>query len=205
VSAEVSLEVLVEEPSMERALRLLLPKIVPCVRFEIRDFRGKTTLLRELPNRLCGYRAWIATTSIRLVVVVDRDGDDCIELKDRLRQIAEQAGLRTGIEVLNRIAIEELEAWYFGDILALCRAYPKVPASLGQKAGYRDPDAITGGTWEALERVLQNHGYHVTGLRKLHAANDIAPHMDVESNLSKSFQVFRDGLRHLVGGRGHAS
>ncbi len=36
------------------------------------------------------------------------------------------------------------------------------------------------------------------GLRKVAAAEDIAPHMDVENNRAKSFQVFRDGLRRLV-------
>jgi hypothetical protein len=201
VSPVANLEVLVEEPSMQQTLRLLLPKIVPGVSFEVRDFRGKHNLLKVLPARLRGYRSWIDAASTRVVVVVDRDDDDCVELKDQLRRAAEQAGLCTatgGQHVMNRIAIEELEAWFFGDIPALRKAYPRVPPSLGKQAGYRDPDAITGGTWEALERVLQTHGYHVAGLRKLQAAGDVATHMDVESNRSKSFQIFRDGLRRLV-------
>lgn len=36
------------------------------------------------------------------------------------------------------------------------------------------------------------------GLNQLEAASAIAKHMDVESNRSRSFQVFRDGLRRLV-------
>lgn len=204
MTQRVNLEVLVEEPSTERALRCLLPKIVPGVPFEIRDFRGKDRLLVELPKRLRGYQSWIDGTATRVVVVVDRDDDDCVELKRRLQQIAEQAGFRMRpgssgcTQILNRVAIEELEAWFFGDIPALRRAYPRVPASLGQQARYRDPDAISGGTWEALERVLRDRGYHASGLKKLEAAAEIASCMDIESNKSKSFQVFRDGLRRLV-------
>jgi Domain of unknown function (DUF4276) len=103
-------------------------------------------------------------------------------------------------QVLIRIVIEELEAWFFGDVPALCEAYPKISPTLHKQVRYRDPDKILGGTWEALERVLNRSGYHSTGLRKLQAATDIAAHMDVESNRSKSFQVFRDGLRRLVNG-----
>lgn len=209
MTGNVCLEVLVEEPSADRALRLLLPKIVPGVPFEIRDFRGKDGLLRELPRRLRGYRPWIDSASTCVVVVVDRDDDDCVALKSRLEQMAKEAGFRTesgpagGAQILNRIVIEELEAWFFGDIPALKRAYPKVSPTLDKQARYRDPDAIAGGTWEALERVLREHGYHTTGLRKLEAATEIAEHMDVEANRSRSFQVFRDGLRRLVkeGGR----
>lgn len=49
-------------------------------------------------------------------------------------------------QVLNRLAIEELEAWFFGDVAALHSAYPRVPSTLGRRSRYRDPDAIRGGT-----------------------------------------------------------
>ncbi len=62
------------------------------------------------------------------------------------------------------------------------------------------PDTITGGTCEALERVLQASGYHRGGLAKVVAATEIAQHMNVEANQSRSFQVFRDGVRRLVAG-----
>ncbi|WP_210407655.1 DUF4276 family protein [Hydrocoleum sp. CS-953] len=52
-------------------------------------------------------------------------------------------------QLINRIMIEELEAWFFGDIPALTKAYPKVSKHLSQNAKYRDPDDIKGGTWEA--------------------------------------------------------
>jgi hypothetical protein len=99
--------------------------------------------------------------------------------------------------VLHRIAIDELESWFLGDVPALCAAYPKVPHDLAKHARYRDPDG-TGKASQALEQMLQACGYHRDHLAKITAAEAIAPHMDVENNRSQSFQVFRDGLRRLV-------
>jgi len=70
--------------------------------------------------------------------------------------------------------------------------------SLGAKAKFRDPDAIEGGTWEALESELQRKGYFQGGLAKIEAAKAISSYMDPERNRSKSFQVFRDGLQEMV-------
>jgi Domain of unknown function (DUF4276) len=91
-----------------------------------------------------------------------------------------------------------LESWFFGDVEALTRAYPKVPPTLAQRRGYRNPDAMTGGTWEKLERVLQDAGYYRNGMPKIEVARNVAEHMDPNRNRSRSFQVFFQGLRALV-------
>ncbi len=200
------LEVLVEEPSAETALDQLLPRILGAeVTFKIYQHAGKSNLLRNLGARLRGYRRWLPE-GWGVVVLVDRDQADCRRLKSDLEAAAGQAGLLTVSQagkmnlpqVLNRLAIEELEAWFFGDNAALCTAYPGVPASLCQRAPYRDPDAIAGGTAEALERVLNKAGYHPGGLAKIQAAHDISVHMDPERNRSGSFQAFRQGLLAFV-------
>jgi Domain of unknown function (DUF4276) len=201
---ETLLEVLVEEPSARRALEHLVPKIVPHVRYVIREFAGKDRLLKELPVRLRGYASRLTRERLKVAVLVDRDNDACVALKKRLDQLAVEAGPgRRGTDdadrvVLNRVVVEELEAWFFGDVPALRRAYPRLPTSLGEQAGFRDPDAIAGGTWEALARVLPKRGYQTSGMNKLRTATEVAPHMDVEANRSRSFQVFRDGLRRLL-------
>ncbi|MBE8516613.1 DUF4276 family protein [Amycolatopsis sp. H6(2020)] len=195
--ASCRLEVLVEELSAEEALKALLPKIAPGVDFQIIPFNGKTDLLRKLPVRLRDYTYYWAETGLRIVVLLDRDDDDCVELKRRLVEIAHEVGL-PGEATLFRIVIEELEAWFLGDVPALNAAYPRVPLSLDSQTKFRDPENVTGGAWEGLAHVLQKHGYHKKGLQKVRAASEIAPHMDIENNRSKSFQVFRDGLRRLV-------
>jgi hypothetical protein len=197
-------EVLVEEPSMEAALRVLLPRVLRGVSFQVYPYQCKSDLLKRLPDRLRGYAAWLPD-DYRIVVVVDRDDDDCRALKQQLERIGSDAGLRSRrqtmgqpYQVVNRLAIEELEAWYFGDWEAVRAAYPRVPETIPQQARYRDPDAITGGTWEAFERVLQRAGYFQTGLRKIEAARAVAKHWQPEINRSHSFRVFRDVLQEMT-------
>ncbi len=189
-------EVYVEEPSAKEALEQLIPKIIGSDHSAtIHPFRGKQQLLKEIPNRLRAYAYWLPE-DVRIAVVVDEDRQDCHVLKRRLDDAARSAGLQD--RVLNRVVVEELEAWFFGDVEALRAAYPRVPRTLARRAGFRDPDAVAGGTWEALDRVLRNAGYS-EGLVKTATARVVAQHMDPQRNISKSFQVFRDGLRRLVG------
>jgi hypothetical protein len=189
------IEFLVEEPSAEAFLKGLLARLPLRVTYQIHAFQDKHTMLREPPKRLRGYASWIPET-YRIVILVDRDDDDCLALKATLERIAREMGLPTHSHrnqgrytVVNRIVVEELEAWYFGDWEAVCAAYPRVRASVPRKARYRDPDAIQGGTWETFERILQKAGYFWTGLRKREAAQMIVAYMDVGRNRSRSFQV----------------
>jgi Domain of unknown function (DUF4276) len=198
------IEFLVEEPSMEAALRLLVPRVIGDTSFEVYSFQCKQNLLSNLPSRLRGYASWLPD-NYRVVVVVDRDDDDCGQLKASMERFADEAGLITRsqsqgpiYQVVNRVAIEELEAWFFGDWRAVCQAYPKVSRNVPQKQGFRDPDSINGGTWEALERHLQRAGYFKTGLRKVEAARTITQYMQPNQNRSRSFQVFHDALAEMT-------
>jgi len=200
------LEIYVEEPSAEKALLHLIPAIVGReISFRIHVFQGKSDLLAQLLKRLKGYRRWLPK-DWRIIVLIDADRQDCRKLKADLERAAQAAGLIThsmaqaaqAVQVINHIAVEELEAWFLGDIQALAEAYPGVPPTLGRRADYRDPDAVRGGTWEALERVLQTAGYYSSGLPKGEAADRIAGHMQPARNRSKSFQVFKQALEALI-------
>lgn len=200
------LEFLVEEASLESALTQLLPKILPStVSSKIHAFRGKPDLLAKLPDRLKGYQAWLPP-DWKIVILIDKDREDCLELKEKLEIMAISSGLITksscqknkSFQVLNRIVVEELEAWFFGDVQAIRQAYPKVSANLANQQPYRDPDAIKGGTWEALERVLKKAGYHPGGLEKYKASSEISKYMNPELNRSRSFQVFYQGLLEMI-------
>lgn len=193
------LELLVEEPSMEFFLRALLPRLLPHDRtFEVHPFQGKSDLLGKLESRLRGYAAWLPP-DWRIVVVVDRDDQDCRVLKRLLESIARRAGLLTRArsatapwQLVNRIAIEELEAWYFGDWAAVCAAYPRASSNVPRRQGFRDSDAIVGGTWEAFERVMQSYGYFKGGLPKIEAARAIAACVDPARSSSRSFRTFSE-------------
>lgn len=209
----MNIELLTEEPSMERALSILLPKILgPGHVWKIRSLRGKSQLLGGLQNLLAGYAYWARAGGTKVVVLVDRDDDDCLRLKKFMEDAAKNVGLSTHgnggegeeVTVLNRIVVEELESWFLGDADALRTAYPRLPAGLEHQRKFRDPEAVPGGAWEGLQDLLQRHGYFSAGLVKQVVAAEIARHMNVETNRSQSFQAFRDGLRRLVGEEPHA-
>lgn len=196
--------VIVEEPSARGMLEVLLPKLLSTLSYQIIQVPFKGKPMTRLTDRLRGFAPWIPP-SWRIVVLVDRDDEDCHQLKAHLEEAAKTAGLTTRSMaprdqwiVANRVISEELEAWFLGDLPALQAAFPGLPGSLGHQARFRDPDAVTGGTWEALEKVLQRAGHFRGGLRKIEAARAVARHMDPDRNRSRSFQVFRDTMRELA-------
>ena len=186
---------------MEVFLQTLLPQILPDgSTFRVHPFRGKRDLLKKLQDRLRAYANWMPK-HFRIVVVIDRDSNDCRTLKEQLETIAENSCLLTrsrasddSWQVANRIAIEELEAWYFGDWEAVRKAYPRVSPNVPNQARYRDPDAIQGGTWEAFEQITQRAGYFKEGLRNIEAARAISKYIDPVRNRSISFAKFRDAI-----------
>lgn len=199
------LEFLVEEPSMESFLGAFLPKLLPHrVTFKIHSHRGKQALLRKLERRLKGYRQCLQP-NWRIIVVLDRDREDCRDLKSRLEKICHKTGLQskrvaggTDWQIVTRIAIEELEAWYFGDWQAVQAAYPRVSSTVPGRDRYREPDAIKGGTWEALERILRRGGYFKEGLPKIRVAEEIGPHINPQQNRSPSFRIFVKAILEAI-------
>ncbi|MGA2119473.1 MAG: DUF4276 family protein [Bryobacteraceae bacterium] len=210
-------EVLVEDASGELLLGSLLPKIfgkqgdrhtwrmhaykgigrIP------RDLRGKTDpwkriILDQLPRILAGYGKSLGT-DCAVVVVVDLDDRDCVTFKRELLEIHKRCHPMP--DVLFRLAIEEMEVWLLGDRSAIVKAFPR--AKLNALHSYRQ-DSICG-TWEKLadalfpggSPALKAQGYPKIGEEKCRWASLIGPHLDVESNLSPSFRVFRLGLLRL--------
>lgn len=199
----------VEEPSMKEAMAVWLPQLIAgrAVTSKIIDHGSKWALLNNLPTRMKGYANW-PEPGLRVLVLVDRDNDDCADLKSKLERAAHAAGLATKtvpdgcgrFKVANRIVIEELEAWYLGDVAALSQACPGVPLTLNSQAKFRDPDAVAGGTWESLLRILNKAGYYTGSKRlpKIDVARRIAPFIDFQANGSRSFNAFISGTEALL-------
>ena len=160
----------------------------------------KRILLNRLPKILRGYGKGLRTFSAAVVVVVDLDDKDCRVFKQELVDILNSCN--PSPTTLFRIAIEEGEAWLMGDRDAVIAAYPganeRVLTTYVQ-------DSICG-TWEKLadaiypggSQKLIQLGWPHTGYAKCEWATNIAPHLNVESNQSRSFQVFRDGIKNLA-------
>lgn len=79
---------------MKAFLEVMIPRLRPDVKSLVHAFQCKDDLLKNLPARLKGYSNWIPDNH-RIVVLVDRDADDCRALKDQLETVARDAGLVT--------------------------------------------------------------------------------------------------------------
>ena len=192
-------EFLVEEPSMEAFLNAVLPRMLPDTHCEIHVFQGKQALLRKLEDRLKGYARFMANDH-RIMVIVDQDNDDCKDLKFKLESACANAGLRSrrvaatpNWQIVTRIAVEELEAWYFGNWLAVRGAYPRMPKNTPRQRRSRNPDAIPD-TWENFERILKQAGYCKQGMRKVEMATNIGAGFAPGTCISRSFQAFQNAV-----------
>jgi len=200
------IEFLVEEQSAEEALKHLLPRLIGNrAQWKLINLGSKYKLLGALPQRLAAYSQRIGQgEDLRVMVLVDRDDDDCEVLKRRLEAAATDAGLATKstpdaegrFHIVNRIVIEELESWFIGDPAALRQAFTSLPAVDATKGIFRNPD--NGGSWEALHRFLKQHGVYKSSYPKIEAARRIAPRLDLNANRSHSFRVFVDGVEALL-------
>lgn len=198
------LEFLLEGQSDEIALRIILPKILPeNITYDFHVFQSKDDMIKKLPKRLRGYRRWLPP-NWRIVILLDNDRGDCVALKEKLATIALQEGFEsssaTGMygqfNIIIRLAIQELEAWFFGDFAAINAAYPRVSTRLKKNRHYRDPDGIANPS-KVLEKIFQKAGYYSGGLPKKEAARRISENMAPMQNCSKSFQIFRDTLLRI--------
>jgi hypothetical protein len=160
------------------------------------------SLLHNLPSKL---RAYGDEQDDNLIVVVLVDLDDrnnCADFKKQLVSLLNYCDKKP--RALFCIAIEELEAWYLGDLGALKIAYPEMNQAIYDS--YIQDSQI--GTWERLAEIV-----HLNGLQALHAkgkrsnsvlqeklqwTRKICPHLDIDNNQSPSFQYFRDNLRRIA-------
>jgi hypothetical protein len=216
----VHFEVLVEDQSGSVAVEALLQKILGSQgqphTYKIHPYKGigrfpqnlrgqldpqKRILLDRLPKILQGYGRSLQNIEAAVLVVVDLDDRECLQFKQELVSILERCYPRPN--ALFRIAIEEIEAWFFGDKVALKRAYPHAKDSV---LNMYDQDSICG-TWEKMADAIYHGGsvklkalgYPLIGEVKREWAKNISPQININNNNSKSFQVFCTGVKRLAG------
>ncbi len=212
-------EILVEDASGKIALEPIMEKIVGpndlYHSWRIINYSGighipknlnlktapkKRLLLNSLPKVLRGYGKSLTPGYTAVVVVVDLDNKDCFAFKRDLLALLNACDPKP--ETLFRIAIEEMEAWFFGDHNAIKLAFPKAKNHV---LNSYVQDSICG-TWEKLAEAiypggakkLTQQGYPLIGKEKCKWAQKIAPHLDVENNQSKTFRVFMRGVKRLA-------
>ena len=168
-----------EERSMKELLDGILPRILPDgVSFLTIAHQGKSDLEKSLPIKLKGWNE----PDTKFIVVHDQDSNNCVELKQKLKKLC--AGY--GKEVLIRISCHELEAWYWGDLSAVSKAFGRDISTLSNKRKYHIPDMI--------ENPKQELKRYLPGMGQIDSARRIAAHMSITKNTSHSFNVFVQGV-----------
>lgn len=211
------IEILVEDSSGQTLLEKLVPKILgeqgtPHT-WRIHFYKGigripknlnaggdpaKRILLDQLPKLLRGYGRTPGIDAV--VVVLDSDRRDCVDFLAELKALA--AGCNPAPNTLFRIAVEEMEAWYFGDRQALLTAYPRAKADV---LNHYQQDSVCE-TWERLadaiypggSAAIKKAGWPLPGQVKHEWAEKIGPLLEPDQNISPSFGKLRDGLRRLA-------
>lgn len=213
-------EILVEDLSGSKALKILVPKIIGSGHsYNIFSYKGlgrippnlesgkdasKRILLNQLPRILAGYgktfQGYGSAYAVAVIVVCDLDRRDKEDFLKELNTVLLNCNPQPNTRFC--LAIEEMEAWYLGDFNALKKAYPQLKTSI-LKTYINDSICDT---WELLADIvcaggrapLINGGFHIAGLEKSNWAINISPHMDVENNNSPSFNFFRETLLELI-------
>ena len=182
------IEILTEEPSMEHFLRGILPKVLPedykvDVNCFIRAHRGKSDLKKSIPKKMQAYPQY--GYPVKVLIIHDQDSNDCRNLKSELMELCGN----TTIPFLVRIACKELENWYLGQLAAIERVYPETNAlSFVNKKRYRNPDLLQGA--DELNKMTRNFS-------KIQAAREISPYIDVDNNISPSFNHTINAIKQL--------
>jgi hypothetical protein len=175
---------LLEEYSMKVFLEGFLPRFFRDLPFLCVPHEGKHDLEKSIPRKL---RAW-REPGVKFVVVRDNDGGDCRALKRTLVELCTDGGCN---DALVRIACQELEAWYFGDLEALALAFDDDKLRrLGAKERYRNPDAINQPGSALMNLVPQ--------FQKVSGARRMAAHLAWDRNESSSFKAFITGIERPV-------
>lgn len=202
----MKLHFLVEGPSEVELLNGLLPRLIPAHKFAIYPHQGKGKLpadpsvppdpkqrgvLDQLPAILRAWGKTFSPNTDRVVVLVDKDDDDCVWLLEKLTEMLE--GIHPAPLCLFRIAIEEVESWYLGDFAAMTRAFNKIDKK--PLADYKHDS--TCGAWELFQLVIKDRLE-----RKPYWARKMGAELDVTNpvaNRSPSFQAFSRGVRRYAG------
>ena len=153
-------------------------------------------LLNDLPMFLRAFdKKFRNVPGTVIAVVLDNDKRNPVEFREQLNHIAMQNMVLT--DHVFCVAVKEMEAWLLGDISAIERAYPSL-----KKSAAKDyiQDEI-GDTWEVLANMVYPGGlkklqkkaagsYRMIGEMKAEWADRIGKEMELDDNISPSFQKF---------------
>lgn len=94
-----------------------------------------------------------------------------------------------------RLVCQELEGWYIGDIEALALAFDPMLDTPVLRKRFAEPDV-----WQKPSKELERL---IPEFQKGSGARLMAQHLSEAGNLSRSFNVFVDGLKRMAAQMGY--
>lgn len=196
----MTIHVLVEGPSERAFLDRWTPMLLPDQNIRVHPHQGKGTLpkavadppdrkrrglLDQLPATLRGLAAALDQDIDGVLVLLDADDDDIDLLVANIRDVAKICAPRLRVNV--SVAVEEMEAYYLGDLRALQHVYPAADMKVARAYV---PDSICG-TWELFGQVVGDGGGN-----KVAWAEAMGPHVTTRPARSRS-PSFRDMIHQM--------
>ena len=216
---------LIEDKSTEKLIfhvmeKLKISNLEKSIDYDTKAFRGighlpkagttierKTgQLLNDLPMYLRAFNKKLCNMSHAvLIIVLDNDTREPLEFQRQLEDIALKNMVT--MDYVFCVAIKEMEAWLLGDIDAVEKAYPTL-----KKKAVKDyiQDGLVD-TWEVLANMVYPGGlkklqrkaagsYHLIGEMKAEWADKIGVMLELDHNISPSFQKFIHELTSRIEG-----
>jgi hypothetical protein len=200
----VRLHVLVEGPSEQAFMSRWARRLLRDHSVKVYPHQGKGTLptdlgarpnprnralLHQLPAKLRAFANALDAKTEKVLVLVDADDDNCARLTRSISEAARR--IAPALEVLVRVAIEETEAFYLGDLNALKRAFPD--ADMARARAYA-PDSVCG-TWELFGAIVHDGGGNKVAWAEAMGARVTTV---AAKSRSPSFRALHRGLLRLV-------
>lgn len=140
---------------------------------------------------LCAHTRRLVVMTRPFSFLVDADDENCVDLKNELVVLAQREC--PGLRVVFRIAVEETEAFYFGDLRALAAAFPD--ADVAQARAFEPDSRPANGTAEAFAKIVGDDT-----LRKVGWAERMGPKLTTQPGRSRSpsFKALHAGITKLV-------
>jgi len=173
---------------MKRMLENLLPRMNLRFETEFLVCKGKVDFKERMPVMLKKYY----DKNAFFIVLRDKDNDNCIELKNKLRDKIKGIGRPFRV----RIVCRELESWYLAQPEAVKKAFPDgdlKPSKSNKGKIFKEPEKY--GSKEFMEYVNQKQQ------AKVKWATMMGSELDPDSTKSHSFHVFIRTLRDLDEGK----
>lgn len=163
----MTIHILVEGPSERAFLERWAPRLLKEEHVRVHPHQGKGSLpvdmdsapdakhrglLDQLPAKLRGFAASLDPQRDGVLILVDADDEDPAIMLANIQAVVSHCASRVKAKVA--IAVEEMEAFYLGDLRALRSAYPNADMA---KAMVYVPDSVCG-TWELFDEIINDGG-----------------------------------------------